>query len=34
MLWSVTSTDIDNVAVTLLNHWLPGKPVDPNGMHL
>ncbi|KAK7575673.1 hypothetical protein V9T40_011959 [Parthenolecanium corni] len=28
MLWNVTNTDTDYMALTLLNHWLPGKPVD------
>lgn len=28
MLWNVTNTDTDYMALTLLNHWLPGKPID------
>ncbi|XP_065202434.1 separin [Planococcus citri] len=27
-LWPITSTDTDNITITLLNHWLPGKPAD------
>lgn len=28
MLWTVTSEDTDCMTVTLLNSWLPGKPVE------
>ncbi|CAH0390931.1 unnamed protein product [Bemisia tabaci] len=28
MLWKVTSNDADNMCVTLLNNWLPGKSAE------